>query len=198
MTYTSWPIASICNLMQFINNCIHNHIILIYKLNAYALFTSTLLHSCSFVIKELCGWFVIPAFLLHILQPSPLLLFPTSLCKTQLILLSLRLNCMIQQRFPFELKTRTSKQLKISWILLNSFCLENLKSKSLLRSTLSMIKWIALHLPRWRVSPRHMTPIATAIAMDKGLNIATKTGPFMRNAHVWMVLFKNDPKSPCV
>lgn len=43
-----------------------------------------------------------------------------------------------------------------------------------------------------------MTPMATAIAMDNGLNIATYTGPFTRKAQVWIVLFKDEPNIPWV
>jgi len=45
------------------------------------------------------------------------------------------------------------------------------------------VKIFILYLPRWRVSLRNITPMATAMAIDKGLNIATKRGPFTRNAH---------------
>lgn len=35
------------------------------------------------------------------------------------------------------------------------------------------------NLPTWSVSPRKMTPIKAAIAIPKGLNMATNTGPFL-------------------
>lgn len=34
------------------------------------------------------------------------------------------------------------------------------------------------------------------MAIDNGLNIATKTGPFTFKAQVWTVLFTHEPKNP--
>lgn len=54
----------------------------------------------------------------------------------------------------------------------------------------SKLRWVAVekevggdeggsYLPTWRESPRKMAPIMAAIPMLKGLNIATKIGPFL-------------------
>lgn len=40
------------------------------------------------------------------------------------------------------------------------------------------------YLPAWSVSPRKMTPIKAAIAMPRGLNMATNKGPFLCMHHV--------------
>jgi hypothetical protein len=42
---------------------------------------------------------------------------------------------------------------------------------------------LQLYLPRWRVSPRNTTPMATAMTIESGLNIATYTAPFIRSTY---------------
>jgi hypothetical protein len=53
-----------------------------------------------------------------------------------------------------------------------------------------------LYPPRYRASPRNMTPIAAAIAIDNGLKIDIYTGPFKCRPHVWATVPK-DEANPC-
>jgi hypothetical protein len=53
-----------------------------------------------------------------------------------------------------------------------------------------------LYLPRYRASPRNMTPIAAAMAIDNGLKIDIYTGPFKCRAQVWTTELK-DEANPC-
>ena len=53
-----------------------------------------------------------------------------------------------------------------------------------------------MYLPRHRASPRKMTPIAAAMAIDNGLKIDTYTGPFKCKPHVRTTAVKGKPKRP--
>jgi hypothetical protein len=44
--------------------------------------------------------------------------------------------------------------------------------------------YIYIYLPRYRASPRNMTPIAAAVTIDNGLKIDIYTGPFKCKPHV--------------
>lgn len=41
------------------------------------------------------------------------------------------------------------------------------------------------YLPRYKASPKNTIPMASAMTIPKGLNIATYTGPFFRHAHTF-------------